>query len=129
MLAPILEIVPPTFNVPPIPAPPTTVKAPVVVEPEPVVLVTANPDIDTLPEFGFTTNDVIVDKPNPELLDVLTAVMKCDSETVVGETATEDAAEGGTDCQVGRAAAPLEVKTCPLVLLAANLPQVVVVVA
>ena len=78
MLAPILEIVPPTFNVPPIPAPPTTVKAPVVVEPEPVVLVTANPESDTIPEFGFTTNDVIVERPRPDPLLDETAVIKND---------------------------------------------------
>jgi hypothetical protein len=111
------------------PIPPETIKAPEEVDVLAVVLVTAKPDNDTLPVNGFTTNDVIVDKPNPELLEVLTAVTKNEASTVVGATATEDAAAGGTASQVGKVPLPFDVSTCPDVLLAANLPHVVVVVA
>jgi hypothetical protein len=83
----------------------------VVVDVELLRFVTATPDALTVPELGFITNEVIVDKPKPLLLDVLTAVMKKDWFNVVGITATDDAAAGGTACQVGSDPAPLEVKT------------------
>ena len=113
------------YKLPPIPTPPVTTNAPEVVLIETVLFVTANPESDTIPEFGFTTNDVIVDKPNPELLEVFTAVTKKDAATVVGVTATEDAAEGGTACQVGAFPVPLEVRTCPEVADVAYLDHVV----
>ena len=47
----------------------------------------------------------------------------------MGATATDEAEEAGTDCQVGRAPAPFEVKTYPEFGLAASLAQVVVVEA
>lgn len=122
-------IVPPINALPVIPNPPVTVNAPVVVLDEFAKLVKANPEAVTKPVFGFTTNDVIVDKPNPELLEVLTAVTKNDAATVVGATATEDAADGGTACQVGAAPVPLEVRTCPEVEEVAYLDQVVAVFA
>jgi hypothetical protein len=93
------------------PNPPETIKAPELVDVEAVVFVTAKPERDTIPEFGFTTNDVIVDKPNPEPLEALTAVIKNDAATDVGATATEDAAADGTACQLGTAPVPFEVKT------------------
>lgn len=128
-MTPEAVVVPPINALPVIPTPPETVKAPVVMDVELVRFVTATPDALTIPELGLITNEVIVDKPKPLLLEELTAVMKKDWFNVVGNTATDDAAAGGTACQVGSAPAPLEVKTCPLELLAANLPQAVVVVA
>ena len=75
---------PPIKALPVIPTPPETVKAPVVVDVELVRFVTATPDALTIPELGLITNEVIVDSPNPLLLDVLTAVMKKDWFKVVG---------------------------------------------
>jgi hypothetical protein len=106
-----------TYTVPPInalpakPNPPETTNAPEVVVVVAVLFVTAKPESETIPVDGFTTNDVIVDKPKPELLDVFTAVTKNDAFTVVGATATDEAAAGGTACQVGKADAPFDVKT------------------
>jgi len=97
--------------------------------PEAVKLVTAKPESDTIPVEGFTTNDAIVERPSPEPFALFTAVIENELFTTVGATATDEAAAGGTFCHVGSEAAPLEVKTCPLVALVANLPQVVVVVA
>lgn len=78
ILAPILEIVPPTFKVNATPAPPDTIKAPVDVEVDAVVLVTAKPEAETIPVLGLTTNETIVDKPKPEPLLPETAVIKND---------------------------------------------------
>jgi hypothetical protein len=117
------------YKLPPIPAPPVTTNAPVVVEEDAVELVTAKPESDTIPLDGFTTKVDIVERPSPEPFALFTAVIENDPFTTVGATATDEAAEGGTFCHVGSEAVPLEVKTCPLVALVANLPQVVVVVA
>jgi hypothetical protein len=94
-----------------------------------VVFVTAKPESDTKPVEGFITNEETLDNPNPALEAALTTGMKNCVFTTVGAIATDEAAEAGTACQVGSEAAPFEVKTCPLVLLAASLPQLVVVVA
>ena len=91
----------PVNREPAIPAPPDTTNAPVEVELDIVVLVTANPDNETMFVLGFTTKETIVDKPKPEPLLELTAVTKNDWFNVVGITATEEAAAGGTACQVG----------------------------
>ena len=56
---------------------------------------------------------------------MFTAVTKNDAFTVVGATATEEAAEGGTACQVGAEPVPLDVRTCPEVEEVAYLDQVV----
>ena len=76
-----------------------------------VVCVTANPEIETILVEGLTTNVVTVESPRPELLEVFTVVIKNDPLTVVGATATDEAAAGGTGCQVGAEPVPLEVKT------------------
>ena len=108
-----------TFIVPPInafpakPKPPDTIRAPEVVFVDAVVFVTAKPESDTSPLDGFITNVVIVERPRPELLELLTAVTKNCAFTVVGATATDEAAEGGTACHVGALPVPLEVRTCP----------------
>ena len=94
-----------------------------------VVCVTANPEIETILLKGLTTNVVTVESPRPELLEVFTVVIKNDPLTVVGATATDEAATGGTACQVGVAPEPAEVKTYPEFELAVNLPQVFVVLA
>ena len=60
---------------------------------------------------GFTTNDVIVDNPNPDPLELLTAVIKNDWFNWVGVTATDEAAADGTGCQDGAELVPLDVKT------------------
>jgi hypothetical protein len=122
-------IVPPIKALPVTPRPPDTVIAPVNLLDEFVKLVTAKPDTVTKPLDGFITNVETVDNPIAELEAELTTGMKNDALTTVGVTATEEAAAGGTACQVGKLPAPFDVKTCPLVLLAANLPQAVVVVA
>jgi hypothetical protein len=127
VIAPLTKLIPEitdalvdvTFIVPPInafpanPKPPDTIKAPEVVLVEAVVFVTAKPESETIPLDGFTTNDVIVERPRPELLEVLTAVTKNDAFATVGATATDEAAEGGTACQVGAFPVPFEVRTCP----------------
>lgn len=107
----------PTRNIPPmkaefaIPAPPATVNAPVVVEVVAVFAVTASPDKLTSPVLGFITNDATVDNPIPVPEAVLTTVIENCELTVVGNTATEEAAAGGTACHVGTEFAPVEVKT------------------
>jgi hypothetical protein len=59
-------IVVPTNNVPPIPTPPETIKAPVDVEEEEVPAVTANPEVDNIFEDGLYDNVVFEDKATPE---------------------------------------------------------------
>ena len=122
-------IVPPINALPVTPRPPDTDIAPVNLLEEFVKLVTARPDTVIRPEDGFITNEETLDNPNPALEAELTTGMKNDALTTVGVTATEEAAEAGTACQVGKLPAPVDVKTCPLVLLAANLPQALVLVA
>lgn len=78
ILAPILEIVPPTFKVNATPAPPDTIKAPVDVEVDAVVLVTAKPEAETIPVLGLTTKETMVESPSPEPLLAETAVIKKD---------------------------------------------------
>jgi hypothetical protein len=68
----------PVNKEPAIPAPPDTLKAPVVAFVAAVVSVTATPDIETIPVEGLTTNEVIVDSPRPEEFEVFTVVIKKD---------------------------------------------------
>ena len=49
------------LNLPLIPTPPATCNAPVAVDDETVVFVTAKPETETIPVDGLTTKDVIVD--------------------------------------------------------------------
>lgn len=119
----------PTLSIPPInaefamPAPPATVKAPVVVEVVAVVAVTASPDKLTSPVLGFITNEATVDRPIPVPDGVLTTVIENCELLVAGITATDDAAAGGTACHVGTEFAPVEVNTYPEFELAANLAR------
>jgi hypothetical protein len=101
------------YKLPPIPTPPVTTKAPEVVLVEAVVFVTAKPESDTKPVKGFITNEETLDNPNPELEAELTTGIKNCALTTVGVIATDEAAEGGTACQVGALPVPLEVRTCP----------------
>jgi hypothetical protein len=101
------------YKLPPIPTPPVTTKAPVDVDVETVVFVTANPESDTKPVKGFITNEETLDNPNPALEAELTTGIKNCALTIVGVIATDEAAEGGTACQVGAFPVPLEVRTCP----------------
>ena len=86
-----------------------------------VPLVTANPDIVTKPEDGFTTKVEIVDKPKPVPDGVLTVVIENCEFNTVGATATDVADAAGTACQVGTELGPVEVNTYPMFELAANL--------
>ena len=61
-----------------------------------------------------------MDNPNPVPDAEFTAVIENCELTVVGATATEVAAAGGTACHVGTELAPVEVKTYPELELAAN---------
>ena len=74
----VMFVVPPINALPVIPRPPKTLKAAEVVElafnPE----VTANPDRDTIPEFGLITKVVIVERPRPDPSLDETAVIKND---------------------------------------------------
>ena len=121
----VIFVVPPIKALPVIPNPPNTDSAAAVVElafnPE----VTANPDKLTNPVLGLITKVDIVDSPNPVPEAELTAVIENCELTTVGATATEEAAEGGTDCQVGALPVPLDVRTCPEVEEVAYLDQVV----
>ncbi len=123
------KTVPPINAFPANPIPPETINAPEEVEVVAVVFVTANPESETIPVAGFTTKEVIVERPKPLPLEALTVVIKNDCARVVGITATEDAAAGGTACQVGAAFAPFEVSTYPVLEEAAYLDQVEVVFA
>ena len=60
---------------------------------------------------GLTTNDAIVERPKPDPFALFTAVIENEEFVVVGDTATEDAAAGGTACQDGIVPAPLDVNT------------------
>jgi hypothetical protein len=99
---PILVVVFATIVVPPInafalsPKPPYTINAPVCELDELVMLVTAKPETETLFVDGFTTKDVIVDRPKPVPLAALVVVTKNDWSTVTGKTATDEAAADGT---------------------------------
>jgi hypothetical protein len=119
----VIFVVPPIKALPVIPNPPNTDSAAAVVElafnPE----VTANPDKLTNPVLGLITKVDIVDSPNPVPEAELTAVIENCELTTVGATATEEAAEGGTDCQVGTELDPVEVNTYPEFELAANLAK------
>lgn len=64
-----------------------------------------------------------MDNPKPVPDAEFTAVNENCPLTVVGITATEVAAAGGTACQVGTELAPVEVKTNPVLELAANLAK------
>ena len=98
-------------KLPPIPTPPVTINAPVDELVEVVDAVTAKPDIETIPVDGLTTNDAIVERPKPDPFALFTAVIENEEFVVVGDTATEDAADGGTACQDGIVPAPLDVNT------------------
>ena len=56
----------PIFTVPPIPTPPVTTKAPVVVEPEAVLEVTAKPDIDNISVDGLKENVLSLEIAEPD---------------------------------------------------------------
>ena len=99
ILVDAILIVPPINAFPVTPNPPVTVNAPVVVLAELLRFVTANPDTVSKPVDGLITNDEIVDNPKPVPDDVLTVVMENCPFTAVGVTATDEAAEGGTDAQ------------------------------
>lgn len=96
---------------------------PVVVLEELVPLVTAKPDKVTKPEDGFITRVDIVDNPKPVPEAEFTAVIENCEFTAVGATATEVAAAAGTACHVGTELAPVEVRTNPVLELAANLAK------
>jgi hypothetical protein len=64
-----------------------------------------------MPVDGLITNDAIVERPNPEPLALFTVVIENDEFVVVGDTATEDAADGGTACQDGIVPDPFDVNT------------------
>jgi hypothetical protein len=64
-----------------------------------------------MPVDGLTTNDAIVERPKPEPLALLTAVIEKEELVVVGDTATEDAADGATACQDGIVPDPFDVNT------------------
>ncbi len=114
----------PVNNDPAIPAPPDTINAPVTVDMDAVEAVTANPETETILLDGFTTNVEIVDNPKPVPEAALTVVIENCEFTTVGATATEEAAEAGTFCQVGAEPVPLDVRTCPTVEEVAYLDQV-----
>ena len=64
-----------------------------------------------MPVNGLTTNDAIVERPKPEPFALFTAVIENEEFVVVGDTATEDAADEGTACQEGIVPDPLDVNT------------------
>jgi hypothetical protein len=74
----VMFVVPPINALPVIPSPPKTLNAAEVVELAFNPDVTANPDRDTIPEFGLITKVVIVERPRPDPLLDETAVIKND---------------------------------------------------
>ena len=74
--------------------------------------------------LGLTTSEATVDRPRPVPDEVLTIVKENCEFTVVGATATDEAAAGGTDCQVGTDPAPVDVKTYPVFELAGSFAKV-----